>query len=198
MPQVTAEAWVPVPPELAFAVSQTTGEVRLRWDPFIRHQHLVDADRPAKGVETVTKARVGPTMVSRYVSYRPPTSVGMTMVRGPWFFASFGGGWRFTPEARDGVAGTRVLHVVQKFSSVVGSAIAQYTRSLPEVEHHLLSGTPVDGEGDLGDRRRGVDGGGVLGGRVPGERGRHGGAEEALDGGHGGVAEDVGGKRGAG
>ena len=23
------------------------------------------------------------------------------MVRGPWFFASFGGGWRFTPE-RDG------------------------------------------------------------------------------------------------
>ncbi|RBY74822.1 glycosyl transferase family 1 [Blastococcus sp. TF02-09] len=52
----------------------------------------------------------------------------------------------------DDVTGTRVLHVVQKFSSGVGSAIAQYTRSLPEVEHHLLSGTPVDGEGDLAEQ----------------------------------------------
>ena len=109
MPQVTSDTWVPVPPETAFAVSQTTGEVRLRWDPFIRHQHLVDAERPAKGVRTVTRARVGPRMVSEYVSYRPPTSVGMTMVSGPWFFGSFGGGWRFVPETRDGVDGTRAV-----------------------------------------------------------------------------------------
>ena len=106
MPQVKADAWVPVPPTTAFAVSQTTGELRLRWDPFIRHQHLIGAERPAKGVRTLTKARVGPTMVSEYVSYRPPTSVGMTMVKGPWFFDSFGGGWRFVPEERDGVDGT--------------------------------------------------------------------------------------------
>ncbi len=109
MPQVTADAWVPVSPEVAFAVSQTTGEVRLRWDPLIRQQHLIDADRPARGVRTLTRARVGPRMVSEYVSYRPPTSVGMTMVTGPWFFASFGGGWRFTPESREGVAGTRAV-----------------------------------------------------------------------------------------
>lgn len=109
MPQVTAETWVPVVPDIAFAVSQTTGEVRLRWDPFIRHQHLIDADRPGKGVQTLTKARVGPKMISEYASYRPPTSVGMTMVKGPWFFASFGGGWRFKPETRDGVAGTQAV-----------------------------------------------------------------------------------------
>lgn len=109
MPQVTSETWVPVPPETAFAVSQTTGEVRLRWDPFIRHQRLLDAERPGKDVRTFTRARLGPSMVSRYVSYRPPTSVGMTMERGPWFFASFGGGWRFTPETRDGVDGTRAV-----------------------------------------------------------------------------------------
>ena len=109
MPQVTASAWVGVPPETAFAVSQTTGELRLRWDPFIRHQHLIDADRPAKGVRTLTKARVGPTMISQYVSYRPPTSVGMTMVQGPWFFDTFGGGWRFAPEERDGVTGTTTV-----------------------------------------------------------------------------------------
>lgn len=106
MPQVSAEAWVPVAPEAAFAVSQTTGELRLRWDPFIRAQRLLDAERPGVGVRTWTHARVGPRMVSRYVSYRPPTSVGMTMESGPWFFATFGGGWRFTPESRDGTDGT--------------------------------------------------------------------------------------------
>jgi hypothetical protein len=33
----------------------------------------------------------------------------MTMVKGPWFFDSFGGGWRFVPEERDGVAGTKAV-----------------------------------------------------------------------------------------
>ncbi len=93
-----------MPPDLAFAVSQTTGELRLRWDPFIRHQHLIEASAPAKGVRTLTRARVGPTMISEYVSYRPPTSVGMTMVKGPWFFATFGGGWRFTPDGQGTLA----------------------------------------------------------------------------------------------
>ena len=68
--------WVPVPPATAFAVSQTTGAVRLRWDPFIRHQELLDAERPGKDVRTLTRARVGPSMISRYVSYRPPTRWG--------------------------------------------------------------------------------------------------------------------------
>ncbi|SEQ59483.1 SRPBCC family protein [Microlunatus flavus] len=110
MPQVVAGAWVPAPPDVAFAVSQTTGAVRLRWDPFIREQHLLDADAPGKDVRTLTRSSVGPgrglRMVSRYVSYRPPTSVGMTMEEGPWFFASFGGGWRFEAQTRAGVAGT--------------------------------------------------------------------------------------------
>ncbi|WP_235735266.1 SRPBCC family protein [Nocardioides alcanivorans] len=98
MPQVTARVVVPLDPATAFAVSQTTGEVRLTWDPFIREQHFLHgATTPGKGVQTLTKARIGPTMISRYASYRPPTSVGMTMVKGPWFFASFGGGWRFKP-----------------------------------------------------------------------------------------------------
>lgn len=120
MPQVVADVWVPVDPDTAFAVSQTTGELRLRWDPFIRHQHLMDgAERPGKGVRTLTKARVGPRMVSEYASYRPPTSVGMTMVRGPWFFARFGGGWRFTPETRDGVDGT---HAVWKYTYAIRPA----------------------------------------------------------------------------
>ena len=106
MPQVTADVWVPVPPAVAFAVSQTTGEVRLRWDPFIRRQYFLDgAPAPGKGVRTKTFARLGPSMVSEYVSYNPPTNVGMTMVEGPWFFEQFGGGWRFRAEGE----GTRAV-----------------------------------------------------------------------------------------
>ena len=75
MPQVTAEAWVAAPPDTAFAVSQTTGEVRLGWDPFIRHQHLIDADRPGKGVRTLTRARLGrPWSVATSPTARPPRS----------------------------------------------------------------------------------------------------------------------------
>ncbi|NEK84282.1 glycosyltransferase family 4 protein [Blastococcus saxobsidens] len=54
------------------------------------------------------------------------------------------------PAARG--AGRRVLHVVEKYSSGVGSAIAQYTRSLPAAEHFLLSTTAVDAEGDLAEQ----------------------------------------------
>ena len=99
MPQVVADVFVPIPPDLAFAVSRTTGTVRLRWDPFIRRQYyLGGATSPAKGVLIQTFSRLGPQMVSRYVSYAPPRQVGMTMVEGPWFFGTFGGGWRFEPE----------------------------------------------------------------------------------------------------
>ena len=106
MPQVSAEVWVPLPVERAFGVSQTTGETRLRWDRFIRSQRFVGgATAPARGVRTLTHARVGPKMVSEYVSFHPPTSVGMKMVDGPWFFATFAGGWRFVPEGD----GTRAI-----------------------------------------------------------------------------------------
>ena len=97
MARVEASVIVDVPVELAFAVSQTQGEVRYRWDPFVRSQHLVDADRPAKGVRTVTRSRHGLRMVSEYTAFNPPRQVGMKMVEGPWFFATFGGGWSFRP-----------------------------------------------------------------------------------------------------
>jgi hypothetical protein len=96
MPRVEASVVVDVPAAVAFAVSQTTGELRLRWDPFIHRQYLLDgATRPGKGVRTYTRSRHGLRMVSQYVSYVPPRNVGMTMREGPWFFATFGGGWRF-------------------------------------------------------------------------------------------------------
>jgi hypothetical protein len=68
MPQVVAQAWVPVTPEVAFAVSQTTGDLRLLWDPFIRKQHFLNATHAGKGVQTFTRARLGPSMISEYAS----------------------------------------------------------------------------------------------------------------------------------
>ncbi|QOR71169.1 SRPBCC family protein [Ruania alkalisoli] len=106
MPMVEAEVTVEVDPATAFAVSQTTGEVRLRWDPFIRRQRFLDgATAPAKGVRTLTVHRSGLRMVSEYVSYAPPRNAGMRMVDGPWFFEMLAAGWRF--EAVDG--GTRAV-----------------------------------------------------------------------------------------
>jgi len=106
MPVVEASVEVPVPPAIAFAVSQTTGAIRLRWDRFIRYQRFLDgAAAPAKGVRTLTVQRSGLRMVSEYASVRPPTSVGFKMLRGPWFFERMGGGWRFEPTA----AGTRAV-----------------------------------------------------------------------------------------
>jgi polyketide cyclase/dehydrase/lipid transport protein len=98
MPVVEAVIVVPVPPDVAFAVSQTTAPLRYRWDPFVRKQHFIDgATHPGKGVRTFTRSRHGIAMISEYVSFAPPTHVGMKMVRGPWFFDVFAGGWRFAP-----------------------------------------------------------------------------------------------------
>lgn len=99
MPQVRAERFIRLDPETAFALSQTTGAFRLKWDPFISAQAFMDGAQAAgKGVRTRTVSRMGLKMVSEYVSYAPPRNVGMTMVSGPWFFENFGGGWRFTPD----------------------------------------------------------------------------------------------------
>ena len=88
MPQVTAEAWVPVDPDTAFAVSQTTGELRLSWDPFIRHQHFVDgATAPGKGVAVQTiKGTATITAVdkaTRDITLKGPQGREMTITAGP-------------------------------------------------------------------------------------------------------------------
>ena len=102
MPRIEAVAVVDAPAAVAFAVSQTYGEVRYRWDPFVREQRLLDhATAAGKGVRTWTRSRHGLVMVSEYVTFRPPLHVGMRMVEGPFSFQSFSGGWHFT-ERPDG------------------------------------------------------------------------------------------------
>jgi hypothetical protein len=102
VPRIEAVATVDLPAADAFALSQTYGEIRYRWDPFVKEQHLLDgATAAAKGVRTSTRSRHGFAMVSEYVSFKPPSQVGMRMVKGPWFFDSFSGGWHFA-ERDDG------------------------------------------------------------------------------------------------
>jgi ribosome-associated toxin RatA of RatAB toxin-antitoxin module len=97
MPRITATCTVPVGVDLAFALSQTYGEVRYAWDPFVHHQELLKgATKAGKGVQTLTRSRHRLTMISEYQSFRPPTHVGMKMIKGPWFFQSFSGGWNFS------------------------------------------------------------------------------------------------------
>ncbi|MGV0634557.1 SRPBCC family protein [Mycolicibacillus trivialis] len=107
MPVVESSVRIPVDPATAFAVSQTTGETRLRWDPFISKQWFVDgATAPAKGVRTHTRHWSGLTMISEYVSFNPPTNVGIKVIKGPWFFSTFGSGWRFNPAGDGGTVAT--------------------------------------------------------------------------------------------
>lgn len=106
MPRVEATVVVPLDPERTFALSQTYGEIRYRWDPFVYKQRLLDgADRAGKGVRTWTRSRHRLVMVSEYVTFRPPHHVGMRMVQGPWFFKSFSGGWNFSPASAEGDQG---------------------------------------------------------------------------------------------
>ncbi len=96
MPRIEATRIVDVDPWTAFAVSQTTGDTRLRWDPFVRRQHhLGGATVAGPGVRTRTVSKHGLRMTSEYTSFHPPDRVGMKMVDGPWFFERFGGGWVF-------------------------------------------------------------------------------------------------------
>jgi hypothetical protein len=106
MPRVESSVIVAVDGATAFAVSQTQGAIRYRWDPFVSEQRLLqNAAAPGIGVRTLTTSRHRLKMVSEYVSFRPPTQVGMKLIEGPWFFAAMGGGWSFhaVPE------GTRVV-----------------------------------------------------------------------------------------
>ncbi|HET6952903.1 MAG TPA: SRPBCC family protein [Acidimicrobiales bacterium] len=107
MPRVESTVTVPLDPARAFALSQTYGELRYRWDPFVREQRLLGgATGAAKGVRTWTRSRHRLTMVSEYVTFRPPGHVGMRMVTGPWFFRTFSGGWNFAPAADGGTEAT--------------------------------------------------------------------------------------------
>ena len=70
MPQMVAEARKEVDPAMALRRMADHRRGPVSSSRFIRHQHLISVDHPNKGVRTVTRAGIGPSMVSDHVSYR--------------------------------------------------------------------------------------------------------------------------------
>ena len=69
---------------------------RLDWDPFLKEARLLGgAETPSVGVRAWCVARNGFGMETVYVSFNPPGVCAVEMTRGPWFFRSFSGSWRF-------------------------------------------------------------------------------------------------------
>lgn len=96
MPRIEKVITIEAPIADCFALSQSQGDVRYEWDPFVREQRLLGgASRPGRGVQTFTKSRHRLRMITEYTSFNPPTQVGMKLIKGPPFFSAFGGGWSF-------------------------------------------------------------------------------------------------------
>ena len=84
-------------PRALFAMTQDYGR-RLDWDPFLKDARLGGgATEAGLGAVARCTARNGFVMETRYVSFHPPGVCAVEMTRGPWFFRSFAGSWRFEP-----------------------------------------------------------------------------------------------------
>jgi hypothetical protein len=88
-------------PDQLFALSQDTG-LRLKWDPFPQTIELLGgATKPGVGVRVTGRSRYGVPMEVVFVSFNPPRTVAMKMVRGPWYFRGFAGTWLFQASGPD-------------------------------------------------------------------------------------------------
>jgi ribosome-associated toxin RatA of RatAB toxin-antitoxin module len=97
MPKVEDSILIDAPAAGLFALSQDY-TLRRAWDPFVRAMRFcAGATEAGKGVRVWVWAWSGLSMEVEFTSFRPPTSVAMKMVRGPWFFRQFAGTWLFQP-----------------------------------------------------------------------------------------------------
>lgn len=95
MPVVDNSIRIDAPCESLFTLSQAYG-LRRHWDPFVREMRFLDgATEAGLGVRVWVRAWTGLTMEVEFVSFRPPDSVAMKMLRGPFFFRQFAGTWLF-------------------------------------------------------------------------------------------------------
>jgi ribosome-associated toxin RatA of RatAB toxin-antitoxin module len=86
------------PAEL-FALTQDYAG-RLDWDPFLRSAELLEGATAASvGVRACCTAHNGWAMVTEYVSFNPPRTCAVKMIRGPRFLRSFAGSWHFDEES---------------------------------------------------------------------------------------------------
>lgn len=81
--------------ERLFWMSQNY-EHRLEWDEYLSEAYLLgDHKVAAIGVESFCKSRGGSILISKYISFCPPTHAAVQMTKGPWILSKFAGTWRF-------------------------------------------------------------------------------------------------------
>ncbi|MEZ4426397.1 MAG: SRPBCC family protein [Nannocystaceae bacterium] len=98
---VEATRRIRAPAAQLFALSQDY-TLRTEWDPFTGRMAFQDGATETKpGTKVTFTSRQGLTMEVEFVTVRPPRTVAMKMIRGPWFFARFAGSWTF--DEGDGV-----------------------------------------------------------------------------------------------
>lgn len=99
MPMVESSILINAPPAALFALSQDYA-LRRTWDPFVREMRFLDGATEARaGVRVWVRSWIGLTMEVQFTGFRPPASVAMKMLHGPWFLDRFAGAWLFKPRA---------------------------------------------------------------------------------------------------
>lgn len=68
---------------------------RTLWDPLTNEAFLVNADTAADGELVRCTAKNGMSMDTVYVSYKPNKVAAVKLIKGPYIFDKFAGGWRF-------------------------------------------------------------------------------------------------------
>lgn len=95
MPNVICQTIIRAAQADVFAIAQDYG-VRLEWDTFSRRLEFHNgATQAAVGVRASGRAWNGVQMEVEYITVSPPAVAAMRMIRGPFFFATFCGSWRF-------------------------------------------------------------------------------------------------------
>lgn len=93
--RVTVAMQINVPIERLFWYSQNYSR-RLEWDNFLVEAYLLKGQTEAAlGAESFCKSKSGSVLVSKYISFSPPTHAAVEMTKGPWVLSKFGGTWRF-------------------------------------------------------------------------------------------------------
>lgn len=81
-------------------------DLRAKWDPLTTEAFLVNATVAAQGELVRCTAANGLSMDTKYVSYQPNKVAAVKLVKGPYIFDKFAGGWNFREITDDK---TRVL-----------------------------------------------------------------------------------------
>ncbi len=90
--KIDAELTVDASIGLVFDLLHDYGR-RLDWDPFLSRAEIV-AGNPSVGcVVRCKEKKLGLSMDTEYVSFKPPKLAAVRMTKGPWFLGLFTGTW---------------------------------------------------------------------------------------------------------